>query len=377
MLRKETMIEQYFLTKNFYIFLAVFVTATLLYFLLKKLVPRQCIKAMEKFNIPKTLTDQLNSRLVSLLNIIYLVFVLYFLFSIPLIAKHAQVFLNFTILDSETLQFGFASLAKGVIVFYILLLITRILRKSIQIYLYHESKGEDVVSTVDILIYNSALIFIVLISFSIMGLSWKIILPVAGALGIGIGFGLQDIVNNFISGFVILMGKTIKRGDWITLGENSGKIMDIGLRTSTLRTLDNIDIIIPNSHLISQQLINWSYSDNTVRIHIPVGVSYSSDVNLVKETLLDVAKKTDFVLGSPPTEAQFLAFGNSSLDFVLLAWVNIKRVSLPLAKSTLNYMIWEAFKEKGIQIPFPQRDVWFRNEMKTEKESGDKKEKGH
>ena len=156
------------------------------------------------------------------------------------------------------------------------------------------------------------------------------------------------------------------------MGENSGKIIDIGVRTSTLKTLDNVDIIIPNSQLISQQLINWSYSDNNVRIHLPVGVSYSSDVNLVKETLLEVAKKAEFILSSPAPDAHFLAFGDSSLDFELLAWANMKRVSLPLAKSTLNFMIWNAFKEKGIQIPFPQSDVWFRNELKIEGEEGKK-----
>ena len=364
------MLKQYLLSGYVYIYLGVFVVGTLLYFVLKKLIPRQLLKATEKFTISRTLVEELNIRIVSLLNISYLVFVIYFLLAIPLVAKHAKVFLNFIILDSDTLQIGIVSLAKGVIVFYILFLLTKIIRKSIQIYLYYKSQGEDVVSTVDILIYNTALVFIVLITLSILGLSWKILLPIAGALGIGIGFGLQDIVNNFISGFVILMGKTIKRGDWITIGENSGKIVDIGVRTSTLRTLDNIDIIIPNSQMISQQLINWSYSDNNVRIHLPVGVSYSSDVNLVKETLLEVAKKAEFILSSPAPDAYFLAFGDSSLNFELLAWANIKRVSLPLAKSTLNFMIWNAFKEKGIQIPFPQRDVWFRNEPKMDRGEG-------
>ncbi len=196
-----------------------------------------------------------------------------------------------------------------------------------------------------------------------MGISWKLLIPIAGALGIGIGFGIQDIVNNFISGFIILLTKTVKIGDWITLGDKFGKIVDIGIRTSTLRTLDNIDIIIPNSHLISNELINWSYTDNIVRIHIPVGVSYSSDVEKVKETLIQVAEETPFVYESPAPEARFIEFGDSSLNFELLVWINVKKIPIPLAKSELNYKIWNAFKEKGIEIPFPQRDVWFKNEL--------------
>jgi small-conductance mechanosensitive channel len=199
-----------------------------------------------------------------------------------------------------------------------------------------------------------------------MGISWKLLLPVAGALGIGIGFGVRDIANNFVSGFVVLTSRSVKRGDWITLGGNFGRVVDIGIRTSTLRTLDNIDIIIPNSHLISNELINWSYTDNIVRLHIPVGVSYSSDTNLVRETLLEVARGLEYVLADPAPEARFMAFGDNSLDFELLVWIDLRRIKIPLVKSIINYAIWNAFKEKGIQVPFPQREVWFGNAIKIE-----------
>jgi small-conductance mechanosensitive channel len=159
----------------------------------------------------------------------------------------------------------------------------------------------------------------------------------------------------------------VKRGDWITLGNNFGRIIDIGIRTSTIRTVDNIDIIIPNSHMISNELINWSYTDNIVRIHVPVGVAYSSDVTLVKETLLEVAKKSEHVLNYPQPEARFLEFGDSSLNFELLVWVDLAKIKIPLIKSIINYAVWDAFREKGIQVPFPQRDIWFRNGLKIER----------
>lgn len=366
--------KPYLLTKEFYIFLALFLSGTILYLSLRKLVPKIFIKATDKFRIDSVLIDELNGFFVSLLNLIYIVFILKLLIHIPQTAEQMKTLLDFNILDTEALEISVRSLVRGFIVFYLLLLLTRILRKNIQIYFHYKSQGEEIVSTVDILVYYTALIFIILITLSILGISWKLLIPIAGALGIGIGFGLQNIVNNFISGFVILLAKTVKRGDWITLGENFGKIVDIGIRTSTIRTLDNVDIIIPNSQLISEQLINWSYSDNIVRIHIPVGVSYSSDVNLVRETLTEVAKKADFILNSPSAEARFLEFGNSSLNFELLAWVDLRKTRIPLVKSNLNYMIWDAFKEKGIQIPFPQRDVWFRNEPKIQKETEEKAE---
>ena len=244
-----------------------------------------------------------------------------------------------------------------------MLLITKIIRRVIELIVRYQAKGEEIITTIDILFYHFSLILISLIALSTMGITWKLLIPIAGALGIGIGFGIQDTVNNFISGFIILLSNTIKRGDWITVGDKFGKVVDIGVRTSTLRTLDNIDIIIPNSQLIGNQLINWSHTDPIVRIHIPVGVSYSSDVKKVKEVLLEIANDTNFVEESPAPEARFVEFGNSSLNFELLVWINVRKIPIPLAKSELNYKIWHAFKEKEIEIPFPQRDIWFKNEL--------------
>jgi small-conductance mechanosensitive channel len=287
--------------------------------------------------------------------------------AIPDVRKYVGPVLNYPILDVETLKLSLASLIAGFLSFYILLVLLKVIRTGIRMYLFYKSHGKEVVSNVDIIIYNSALVVIVLLSLSFMGLSWKVLLPIAGALGIGIGFGVRDIANNFISGFVVLTSRTVKRGDWITLGDNFGKIVDIGIRTSTLRTLDNIEIIIPNSHLISNELINWSYTDNIVRIHVPVGVSYGSDTSLVRDALLEVSHRSEYILDEPAPEARFIRFGDNSLNFELLVWIDLRKIKIPLIKSILNYAVWDVFKEKGIEVPFPQRDVWFKNELKIDR----------
>ncbi|ACO03298.1 MAG TPA: mechanosensitive ion channel protein MscS [Persephonella sp.] len=357
--------------KDFLFPVTELVFVVLIYFLLRRYTPVFTGKIKEIFSVHEERIISLRESIIKLLDISVFVLLFNILLDFPVIGEFLRNYilpiLHSNIIDTEAIKLSFYSILKGFITFYILLLITRIIRKIIEIYITYRAKGEDVASTVDILVYHFALVLIFLITLSTMGITWKLLIPIAGALGIGIGFGIQDVVNNFISGFIILISKTVKRGDWITLGDNFGKVVDIGIRTSTLRTLDNIDIIIPNSQLVSNQLINWSYVDPVVRVHIPVGVSYRSDVNLVKETLLEIALDTPFVLESPSPEARFIEFGSSSLNFELLVWINVKKIPIPLAKSELNYRIWSAFKEKGIEIPFPQRDVWFKNELVIKK----------
>lgn len=360
-------IKDLFPRTDLYLILTALIVSVF-YLALRKAIPRLLKRISDELRLEKDLTVNFSHYLIVFLSFTYAIFILNLLLEVPSVAKYANPVLAYPILNVETLRISLASLMQGLLSFYVLLVLTKILRTAIRIYLFYKSHGADVASTIDILVYNTALVIIVMTSLSIMGISWKLLLPVAGALGIGIGFGVRDIANNFVSGFVILSSRTIKRGDWVTMGDNSGKIVDIGIRTATLRTVDNIDIIIPNAQLISNQLINWSYTDNIVRIHIPVGVSYGSDVGLVRETLLEVAKGSPDVLDYPPSEARFISFGDSALNFELLIWIDVKKIRMPLVKSRINYLIWDAFKAKNIQIPFPQRDVWFKNELKIGRE---------
>ena len=179
----------------------------------------------------------------------------------------------------------------------------------------------------------------------------------AGALGVGIGFGLQSIANNFISGIIILFERPIKIGDRIEVGGVSGDVVKVSPRATTVNTNDNISIIIPNSEFINKQVINWSHNDRNVRFRIPVGVSYKEDPEVVKKILMEVADEHTGVLKRPAPDVLFIQYGESSLDFELVVWTN-RFIDKPIVlKSELYYNIFEKFKENNIEIPYPQRDL--------------------
>ncbi len=179
----------------------------------------------------------------------------------------------------------------------------------------------------------------------------------AGALGVGIGFGLQNIANNFISGLIILFERPIKVGDRIEVGSITGDVVKISSRASTVNTNDNISIIIPNSDFINKQVINWSHNDRRIRYHVPVGVSYKEDPAVIKEVLLEVAIANNDVLKRPAPDVLFIGYGDSSIDFDLLIWTSNYIDKPIMLKSQLYYEIFEKFKERNIEIPFPQRDL--------------------
>ena len=176
------------------------------------------------------------------------------------------------------------------------------------------------------------------------------------ALSLGIGFGLQYIAADIASGFILLFERPIRIGDRITIGEDEGDVQSINLRTTLVTTNDRMSIIVPNSRLVSQRVINWSYGDPRARIAIPVGVAYHSDVELVTSTLVLAAEGVDNVLSDPTPKVQFLRFGDYSLDFRLLVWTRQPRRH-PQIKSDINYRIEKLFRERGIEIPYPVQDL--------------------
>jgi small-conductance mechanosensitive channel len=180
------------------------------------------------------------------------------------------------------------------------------------------------------------------------------------ALSVGIGFGLQYIAADIASGFILLFERPVRVGDRITIGEDEGDVHSINLRTTIVTTNDRISIIVPNSRLVSQRLINWSYGDPRARIAIPVGVATDSDVELVSQTLLKAAEEVDNVLKDPPPKVQFLKFGDWSLDFRLLVWTNRPRLHTQI-RSDINYRIERLFREARIEIPFPQTELRVRD----------------
>jgi small-conductance mechanosensitive channel len=183
----------------------------------------------------------------------------------------------------------------------------------------------------------------------------------AGALGVGIGFGLQNITDNFISGLIIIFEQPIKVGDRIQLDDLYGDVTNISSRTTTIHTNDNISVIVPNSEFVSSRVINWSHNDRRVRFQFPVGVSYRENPDKVKEVLLRVLKDHPGVLDHPEPDVWFDQFGSSSLDFKLMGWTSDYISRPPALKSQLYYEIFRRFGEEGIEIPFPQRDIHIRS----------------
>jgi potassium-dependent mechanosensitive channel len=179
---------------------------------------------------------------------------------------------------------------------------------------------------------------------------------IGSALGVGIGFGFQDIARNFASGIVLLFERSIQVGDFIQVGQHLGVVEEVRTRSIILKTLDRIAIIVPNSRLLSEEVINWNHRHSVVRLHLPIGVAYGSDVKKVKSALLQAAEEHLEVLHNPAPQVFFTGFGESSLDFELLIWTSDPSRQAPVM-SDLCFRIEEIFHEQQIDIPFPQRDI--------------------
>jgi len=208
-----------------------------------------------------------------------------------------------------------------------------------------------------------SLVFIgLLIAFQTIGINLSGITVIFGMLSVGIGFGLQNITSNFISGLILLFEQPISVGDRITVGDIEGNVQEIKIRSTTITSLDNIAIIVPNSEFVSGRVINWSHGDRKIRMNLDVGVAYQSDVDKVMAALLEVADQHPKVLKKPEPKALLLNFGDSSLDCQLRVWLAHAKEYYEI-KSSINREIVKKFREYNIEIPFPQRDLNFRNAM--------------
>ncbi len=196
-----------------------------------------------------------------------------------------------------------------------------------------------------------------LVGLQTAGIDLSSLTILGASVGVGVGFGLQNIANNFISGIIILLERPIKIGDRIEVGDVNGDVVHIAARSTTVRTNDNIAIIIPNSSFISSNVINWSHGDEKVRFRVPAGVAYGSDVRLVERLLLEVARENENVIEDPPSRVIFRGFGQSALDFELRVWSSRMLHRRGVLVSQLNFAIYEKFKQHSITIPFPQRDL--------------------
>lgn len=199
-----------------------------------------------------------------------------------------------------------------------------------------------------------------------VGINLSSVTILLGALGVGIGFGLQNITNNFVSGLIILFERPIKVGDRIEVAGVTGDVIKVSMRATTIVTNDNISIIVPNSEFISSTVINWSHTDRKVRFNYPVGVSYKEDPQKVKKILIEVATDNPGVLKDPKHDVLFTEYADSALMFNLRVWTNDYIDRPGVLKSQLYFEIFKRFKENSIEIPFPQRDVHIKQMPKSE-----------
>ncbi|MCH8568100.1 MAG: mechanosensitive ion channel [Balneolales bacterium] len=204
------------------------------------------------------------------------------------------------------------------------------------------------------------LILGVMFSFQFIGIDLSGLAVIFGLLSVGIGFGLQNLTSNFISGIILLFERPISVGDRIIVGELEGDVQEINIRSTTINSIDNISIIVPNADFISGRVVNYSHGDTRIRINVEVGVSYNSDLDLVLETIKSVAISHSEVLAEPAPVVLLKHFGDSSWDMLLRCWIeNPKRH--PFVASDLRCEIVRAFRKNNIEIPFPQRDLHLRS----------------
>jgi small-conductance mechanosensitive channel len=256
-----------------------------------------------------------------------------------------------------TVTFSLGSVVLFFVMIWIAVLISRFLRFVLEEDVYPRvGFGGGVSYAVSTMLHYSILVIGFVIAVGVLGVDFTKFALIAGAVGIGVGFGLQNIINNFVSGLILLIERPVKVDDAVQIGEHVGSLKQIGLRACVLRKLDGSEVIVPNSQLISEEVINWTLSDEKRRIDIPIGVAYGTDPNVIFDLLNPVAMKYNEVLKDPAPRTLFQGFGESTLDFELRVWTNITDGWQGLRSEIMTEM-YAVLTAAGIEIPFPQRDV--------------------
>jgi small-conductance mechanosensitive channel len=262
-------------------------------------------------------------------------------------------------LGSQRISLGLVIISVGIL--YGSFLASSIVQKLLMDQVLARRRVEAGVQVSIARLVHYVLIFIgFVVALLALGFEFTKLTIILSALGVGIGFGLQGVVNNFVSGLILLFERPVRVGDFIEIGGKWAEIKNIGLRATIVQTFDQADVIIPNADLVTNQVVNWTLSNRLVRVVIPVGVAYGSDVALVMEKLLACARTNAKVAKTPQPQVLFLSFGESSLDFELRIWVPHAEERLTV-KSELHQEIDRSFREAKIEIAFPQRDLHLRS----------------
>ena len=256
---------------------------------------------------------------------------------------------------------------RVLLILIVAMLLSRLIRHAIRRVGLSESSGTQAsLYTVSRLTHYVIIVLAIFIALSSIGRNVGNLALVAGALSVGIGFGLQSIVNNFVSGLIILFEHSLRVGDYIELDTGlTGTVKAINVRSTLINTNDNIDIVVPNSEFVTTRLTNWTLGERTLRVRIPFGVAYGSDKEKVRQAAMEAAEEVPYTLSNTKTretDVRLVEFGDNSLDFLLLVWVNRQGARRPTkTKSAYLWALESKLSEYGIQIPFPQRDLHLRS----------------
>ena len=215
-------------------------------------------------------------------------------------------------------------------------------------------------NSISSLTYYAMVMFGLVVALAAAGFEVSQLAFVVGALGVGIGFGLQNVVNNFVSGLILMFERPIQPGDVVEVGGVSGKVREIGMRATTLSTFEGADVVVPNGMLLNEKLVNWTLSDMDRRIDVNVGVAYGTDPARVLQLLMEVTRSTDGIASEPEPTVLFAGFGANSLDFSIRSWTNNFNDWVKI-RSALTVRVYDALKNAGIEIPFPQHDLHLRS----------------
>jgi len=252
-----------------------------------------------------------------------------------------------------------ASVLSFVVLVAMAFLASAVLRRAMQRVYRQRGLDEGVQYALNRLLHYAVIGVGIFFALENLGISVTALAGLGAILAVGIGFGLQNIAQNFVSGLILLLERPVKKGDFVQVGEVRGTVRQIHARATIVTTLDNVDIVVPNGQFITESVTNQTLSDRRVRVRVEVGVAYGSDTSRVRRVLERVAAEDARVLALPPPAVLFTGFGESSLDFVLLVWIPDPLLE-PVVTSDLRFAIDAAFREEEIEIPFPQRDLHLR-----------------
>ncbi|MEQ9287273.1 MAG: mechanosensitive ion channel [Cyclobacteriaceae bacterium] len=265
--------------------------------------------------------------------------------------------LNYTMIDSKHLTISVYSILISIVIVLATILVLKIIKRIFQGFIDSKKLDKNASWSIFQIIKYFVWVIVTVLILDSLGMEISILLASVAALLVGVGLGIQQLFNDLASGIILLIERKLKIDDVIQLEDGEvGRVTLIGLRTSEIKTRDDIVMIIPNSNFVNDKIINWSHIDENTRFHINVGVSYGSNPILVRDSLIRCVKSHKDISKQPEPFVRFNDFGDSSLDFQVFFWIDHPFV-VERVKSDIRYMIFDEFNRNGIEIPFPQRDL--------------------